>query len=305
MSLARLFFPAIFCVSAAGLSVSESAHAGEVAAPQACAKTSAVRDIKDAAKRIECLGASRRLWIVGEIHGTRETPQLVEALVDQQSAKGNVTLALEIPTFEQPALDAYLASAGSAADRNKWLETTFWSRMHDGRSSQAMLQLVDRVKGWRDQGRHIEIVAAGEPDYDAAAVEKAGGVTPYKDSGMAAEIKQALDRGAPVIALMGNFHADYKDLSPLPRPADTGPSVVERLSAASPLLIWVTAAQGQAWVCQGNNDCGAKGLRDGGAAIAHPEVDTASQSSAQVAVVKLRLPAFTPSEPAVKAAESN
>lgn len=305
MLLARLLFSAIFCVTTAGLSISESAHAGEVAAPQACAKTGPLGDIKDAAKRIDCLGSSRRLWIVGEIHGTRETPQLVEVLLDRASAAGKVTLALEIPTFEQPALDAYLSSPGSASDKKKWLETPFWSRIHDGRSSRAMMQLVDRVKDWRDQGRHIEIVAAGEPDYDAAAVEKAGGVTPYKDSGMAAEIKQALERGAPVIAVMGNFHADYKDLSPLPRPADTGPSVVERLSDASPLLIWVTAAQGQAWECQGDNDCGARGLRDGGAAITHPEVDVASQSSAQVAVVKLRFPAFTSSEPAMKVPESN
>lgn len=305
MLLARLFFSAILCVTAAALSISKSAHADEVAGPQACAKTTAVHDIKDAAKRIACFGASRRLWIVGEIHGTREIPQLVEALVDQQSAKGNVTLALEIPTFEQSALDAYLVSAGSAADRDKWLDTPFWSYMHDGRSSQAMMQLVDRIKGLRDQGRHIEIVAAGEPDYDATAIEKAGGVTPYKDSGMASEIKQALDRGAPVIALMGNFHADYKDLSPLPRPADTGPSVVERLSTASPLLIWVTAAQGQAWVCQGDNDCGAKGFLDGGAPIEHPEVDAAPQSPDQLEVVKVRLPTFTPSEPAVKPAKTN
>lgn len=274
-------------------------------ATSACGVGTPVTDLRAAGQRIACIGASRRLWIVAEVHGTRETPALVEALVDQQSTKGKLTLALEIPTFEQSSLDAYLGSTGSAADKRKWLDTPFWGHMHDGRSSVAMMQLVDRVKAWRDQGRHIEIVATGEPDYDAAAVEKAGGVAPYKDSGMASEIRQALDRGAPVIALMGNFHADYKDLSPLPRPADTGPSVVARLADVSPLLIWVTAAQGQAWECQGNNECGAKSLRDGGAVIASPDVDAASPSSAQVLVVKLRLPTFTPSEPAVEPAKMN
>lgn len=276
------------------------ARTAGIAQSSVCQGISTVRDIRDVSRHIRCEGRLRKLWIVAEIHGTHEVPELLDTLVEQESADHAVVLALEMPTFEQPALDAYLASPDSAADRRQWLDTPFWSRLHDGRSSAALLQTIDHIKAWRHQGRRIDIVAAGEPDYDAMSVDKAGGIIPFKERGMALKIRVALKQDARVIALMGDYHAQYQGVGLLPRPADAGPSVVERLSDESPLLIWVTAARGEAWTCQGDDNCGARNVGDRGTSIAGPQLRRIAQPSAQVGVVELRLPAFTPSGPAAK-----
>jgi|GEM_PF-2005185 len=292
----RLFVAAFSCLA---IPLWSPVQAAEPPSSQACAQTSALRTIKDAAQRIGCIGASRQLWIVGEIHGTREIPQLVEALVAQEAATGKVTLALEIPSFEQPALDTYLASPGSLADVQRWLATPFWSAgVRDGRSSQAMLQLIDQVRRWRERGRRIDIVLT-EPDYDQKAIEKAGSPLALKEQGMAQAIRRALTQDGRVVALMGNFHARYGDLGTITGMNITSPSAVEQLSELSPLLVWMSAAKGQAWTCQGDDDCRAHKAGEGDA-ISHPQLDVAVSPSSQIEIVKLRLPTFTPSLPATK-----
>ncbi|MCP3918903.1 MAG: hypothetical protein GY711_25430 [bacterium] len=52
-----------------------------------------------------------------------------------------VVLGLEIWSTEQPALELYVQSAGTPADRDRLLTGPFWRFVRDGRSSEAMLGL--------------------------------------------------------------------------------------------------------------------------------------------------------------------
>src|SRR5690606_5153779 len=83
---------------------------------------------------VESLDA-RDVLIIGEVHGTKETPAIVAALMDLKSKEGMVLLGLEIPANQQGLMDDYLSGAGS---EESLLSGDFWKReagRQDGRSS--------------------------------------------------------------------------------------------------------------------------------------------------------------------------
>ncbi|MBZ4415444.1 hypothetical protein [Myxococcus sp. RHSTA-1-4] len=94
--------------------------------------------------------------------GTRELPSAALRMLCEASSKGlPVTLALSLPSTEQPLLDTYMASAGSSQDAQELLSgSSFWRRVHqDGRSSRAMLWLVEQARRLRASGRAVSLVA--------------------------------------------------------------------------------------------------------------------------------------------------
>ncbi len=85
--------------------------------------------------------------LIGEIHGTREFPELVAHLVTQVvSAGGSVVVGLEVP-FNEPL------------DGLDW--GSFWTRdrrFADGRSSLAMAELVTTLAELRAEGYPVTTV---------------------------------------------------------------------------------------------------------------------------------------------------
>ncbi len=72
----------------------------------------------DNAAQIRQHAGDHRLLVLGEFHGTRETPLLVRELMEAYAADGTpVRLALELPTDENAALATYLASSGTVKAR--------------------------------------------------------------------------------------------------------------------------------------------------------------------------------------------
>lgn len=103
--------------------------------------------------------------LVGEQLGSQEAPRAVGNLVCEAAATGHeVALGLSIPSAEQERIDHYLASPGAPTDQDELLQGDFWRRPYqDGRSSQAVVDLIDRVRSWRAWGLPITLVA-----YDTA-----------------------------------------------------------------------------------------------------------------------------------------
>jgi hypothetical protein len=102
--------------------------------------------------------------------GTKELPSAALRMLCEAVSKGlPATLALSIPSAEQPLLDAYLASEGTSHDAQELIRgSAFWRRVHqDGRSSGAMLWLVEQTRRLRASGKAVSLVA-----FD---VEKGGG----------------------------------------------------------------------------------------------------------------------------------
>lgn len=155
------------------------------------------------------------LWF-GEMHGTWEAPRFV----------GNVLAALDGPL--QLGLEMPPSAIAS-------LDDDWWS-FHDGRSSDAMVELIDRA-------RSLGVTLVG---YDAD-----------NDRAMAAAVLAARDPNAIFVALSGNVHSRKKPFE------DITPCVMHLVEAGLAVTTYsLVATGGSLWACM--PDCGLHVMPPGG-----------------------------------------
>lgn len=182
---------------------------------------------------------SSRLHLLGELHGTRQIPEFVYAYVCSLSERvDGVVLALELSAQDQALIDAFLASNGSIEDRKALLGSKEWSlpiRRQDGRTSAAMLALLDEVRRHnRSQPkRRIAVAAISAPN----------------DTGMSANVR-ALMQSAPgkhVIVLTGDIHASKEKGNEFDAAYEPMGFLLKDLS---PVTLIADYEQGTAWNCR-------------------------------------------------------
>lgn len=184
------------------------------------------------------------LTIIGEIHGTHEAPEALFALACRASRRIPVRIGLEIPTAEQERIDQFFRDG----DREQLLAGPFWHRsLQDGRSSEAMLELLDQVRQLRELDVDINVFAFDRPPSQGRT----------RDGEMAQCIGEALDEEpqARFLILVGNVHARTVQGVPwnptyLPMGAF--------LDACYPLIsLNLSYRGGTAWTCTGDPiECG-------------------------------------------------
>ena len=207
-----------------------------------------------APKRLGALLRAGQVLVVGEIHGTKEIPAAVtDAIEDATERNLSVHLGLEIPSDETEAFARYIKSAGNDRDRGALLRSAFWGTT-DGRSSRAMLDLIDDVRALRADGRSIELMLFDVPrDFRMEKDEPDG-----RDAVMSLFISDTVDEHPDdaFIVLVGSFHAgravasvEGKEFEPMVRwLAEQAPYVT---------TLRATHAGGTAWTCTGDPiDCG-------------------------------------------------
>lgn len=233
MLMAFMLFPGL--VRAATPACDASIHDGEQP------RTAAL-------KALDCQLQSHRLLLLGELHGTVESPGLLADLLRGQPAKRPVRLGLEWPVELQSKVDAYFRSQGTAGDRATFAAGRDWA-YYDGRMSQAWLALIDTLRDLRRQGRDVQVFTM-EPTYGTPAdVAAAGGPVRVKEVGMAKAIREQLKHsppGALVAALMGNYHSRVGAEMP-----DRESSVTYRLAADRPLVVLPQSGHGTFWAMVG------------------------------------------------------
>ncbi|TGW16063.1 calcium-binding protein [Stenotrophomonas maltophilia] len=212
----------------------------------------------DTTAQIRQYAADHRMLVLGEFHGTRETPLLVRQLVDDYSRDGApVLLALELPRAENPTLRDYLASDGGAAARQRLHGRGFWTvrdDQHDGRRSRDMLAMIEDLRALKAQGRVIDVVG-----YD---VDKSYGGNQARDSRMAAELRRLYRRapaGARMLVLTGNVHAILQRPQSMPPEMQMHP-MASQLRDLDIYSVRLGAQRGQTWGCAGG--CMARPLRE-------------------------------------------
>ncbi len=144
--------------------------------------------------------------IVGEIHGTNETPRAVADLVCLASKAGPVRLGLEFSPEEQGALDTFLTSAGSQTDQQALFNGKWLATMQDGTHSVAMLALIESVRQLRQAGADVGIFAFSNSKQQ----------TQERDDAMADNLSAAFNRtpNAIFVVLTGNTHAQRRPDEP-------------------------------------------------------------------------------------------
>lgn len=189
-----------------------------------------------------------RYVIVGEIHGTTETPAAFAQLVCEAAARGPVTVALELPMSLQSDFEAFLAAPDDASAEAILRRTPYWNPRHqDGRSSVAMVAMMQSVRRLKVAGRDIAIHSflsdQGRP---------AGFDQNYHELEMATEIARAA-RARPearVLVLVGGLHASKTRIEAW----DLLPATAH-LPRAEVITLDVAQQGGQSWSC-GTERCG-------------------------------------------------
>jgi hypothetical protein len=99
--------------------------------------------------------------LFGELHGTNETPAFVANVLCHATARRlRVTLGVELPKESTAALQRYVTSAGSAGDRARLLADTAWHMTPpDGRTSEAMLRLIETTRQFVAEGGDVDVLA--------------------------------------------------------------------------------------------------------------------------------------------------
>ena len=194
----------------------------------------------------------RRMVVLGEMHGTREIPLLAGDLAERLGRGVPLLLAIEIHASEHAALSAYLDGSGDPASRERLRRRAYWSvpqARNDGRRSEDMLDLVERVRQLRAQGRDVAILP-----FDMADGVSRG--AHWRDRAMARQLRRAwaaLPHGR-MLVLTGNVHAMRR--KPAYAPAGMQVPMTADLQDLEPLSIVIAAASGAFWACRTPMTCG-------------------------------------------------
>jgi hypothetical protein len=104
------------------------------------------------------LARPERILVVGETHGTAETPAAFLALVCEAAQQGPVTVALEMPETDRPLLDFVMAAPDEATAAQYLRAGDFGDpRRDDGRHSQAMFDMILGFWRLKAAGQDIRI----------------------------------------------------------------------------------------------------------------------------------------------------
>lgn len=196
-------------------------------------------------------GADALLWKhpvavvwVGEMHGTAETPAAFGDLVCDALAHGkNVTVGLELASESQAALDAILGSRDLEAGEHQLLATPNWHMFFDGRSSQAMLALLIRLRGLKTEYSSLRVVAIENPWENTSGA---------KEAAVGKGVESVVKHGPAdvLLVLTGNMHAMKH--SPV-----AYPTAASLLPPGDVFSLLVTARGGKSWQMTGIG-CGAQ-----------------------------------------------
>lgn len=192
-----------------------------------------------------------RITLIGETHGTEQGPEFVKSLVCLlHISDESVILALEMPHTEQQALDIYLDSDGSESAIDELLSPSeFWNgRTRDGRSSQAMFDLIEYVRQARQEGFMISVLAA---DYHPEADPDLSQDQSVRDRAMARRVGAAADQADRTLLLVGDVHARRQPMEFNGQTIDTVGSYLDDNDIISVLLI---LGFGESWDCRMGND---------------------------------------------------
>ncbi|WP_457323405.1 hypothetical protein [Roseateles sp. P5_E11] len=204
---------------------------------------------------------TERVILIGETHGNEQSPAFVARLVCGLLALDRpIILAVERISLEQPALARYLASAGRADDVRALLREEDWAApTQDGRSSVAMLKLLEQVRRWRQAGQPVELIAMVQPwSSDAAASAPASDpklVQAREDRGMADTVTAALARhpAHSAVVLAGSFHTVIG--SKIHQDIIGSPSLGDVLATRTAVhVIGLSSSAGSSWTCR--TSCG-------------------------------------------------
>ncbi len=191
-----------------------------------------------------------RMIVFGEVHGTNEVPELVSAVTYELAKEGaRILMALEVPDLLNGELADFVA--GTTSDDRFLAGEAFWNRpltRQDGRSSRAMLRLLQDVREYRSRGLTI----------DARGIDSIARSAREREASMALNLRTLVDN-LPydhVVVLTGRWHACRS-----PRFLGVGPRPMASYFRRGELfLVHISFLGGSSWHCRRRGTCGVHDL---------------------------------------------
>jgi erythromycin esterase-like protein len=245
---------------------------------------------QSAADELVAVADGQRLLLLGEMHGTREIPQLTGDVVERLSRSEPLLLALEIHASEHRSLAAYLHGDGSPAQREALRRRPYWSvpaSRNDGRRSEDMLDLVEQVRSLRALGRDVAILPF------VNGLPRGAG---WRDRAMAACLRHAWNAlpNGRMLVLTGNVHA--MRLRPAYAPPQMQTPMAVDLQDLQPYSIDIAAQAGEYWACP-SSGCGPQPVK--------PGAEGGRLDEAEAYDYRLVLPRFTAARPVAPEASAD
>lgn len=198
----------------------------------------------------QILGAgSPEIVVIGEYHGMTAPPAFVSALTCQSLKAGlSTSLALELTDDDGRFVD-YMASDGGGAAKEKLFEHSMWTTgFTDGRSSEAMLEMIDLARDRLSQGLDLQVFPFASGDYDYESFKTRNESAAGWEKTLASGVLEASAGRDKTIVLVGNIHArrgrvkwgelDYELMA-------------EHLPKDKSLTFNVITTRGTSWNCSG------------------------------------------------------
>jgi hypothetical protein len=202
--------------------------------------------------------------LLGEMHGTNESPAFVAEMVCHALRAGlRVTMGLEIPRQEETRIAAYLESQGSAADREALLAGPFWQDAYqDGRRSEAMAGLLEQLRRLRKNGEKVRVILLDIATFSTAQ---------ERDRAMAARLEEAIGSSPRdlFLTLTGNVHNRTARGTPWNAEYEPFGYLLSQgfgESRPRPVALDVSHTGGTAWICTSAKpeDCQSRPLKGQG-----------------------------------------
>jgi hypothetical protein len=195
---------------------------------------------------------AKEIILIGELHGTKEAPRLFSNLVTVAAGEKNrrTGVGLELPILLQRLVDeAVKNNTKIDSFREQVLANPAWQQIDDGRSSEAMLDLIC------DTLRLAESQKVSLFFFDTQNIER--------DESMAQFIgRRVREQGYDVtFILAGNIHANKAPRHPrMTKIVPMGHRLEEQGFTVHSYDVRYSA--GEAWIC--SPDCGVRHLGDWG-----------------------------------------
>jgi len=204
---------------------------------------------------------STSLLLLGELHGSKESPKLAGEIVCGEALKAPVVLALEIPTTEQSPVDRFLASNGGAGAKAELLSHQFWQADVDGRASAAMFELIAYMRKLKHAGLPVSVFAFARGGARRHITRQAALADSLRDF-----VKQ--HPNLSMVVLTGNVHGSQAPFLQF----GNGPKIIPTgylIRDLHPVSVLIAHPTGTIWACI-NDSCNVHPIKGGWGATLPP-----------------------------------
>jgi hypothetical protein len=181
---------------------------------------------------------AKTLVLVGELHGTTEIPRLFTNLATAAAVQSAspIAIGLELPVTLQKIVDDVTDAFDASAFRERLVQDAAWQQINDGRSSEAMADLIsDVVKLSRTRRASVFFFDTQTGTRDEALAQF-----------IANRVKSHNE--AVTLVLTGNIHASVAPRFPrIPSIEPMGHRLIAQ--GLKVVSLNVTYSGGDAWVC--------------------------------------------------------